>query len=100
MADPQIDELKELVRQNIRLSQETNRLVHGMRRADRLKSLIWWALILVSVGISVWSYYTFVEPRVNQIKSVYQQNVGMAESIQKTFNDFLKGVGIASSTSK
>ncbi len=98
MADQEIDELKELVRQNIKLTQDTNRVVRDMRRASRLKSLFWFLIFCLSIGSSVYTYFYFIEPRINQIKAVYQKDVMPLQSASGNFLDFLKNFGNASST--
>lgn len=98
MADPEIEELKELVRQNIKLTQDTNRLVHAMRRSVRLKSLLWAVFVIASIGLSVWGYYTYVEPRVEQVKNIYQTNIAPLEGAQNSILGFLKNWGGASTT--
>ena len=89
MADPEIEQLKELVRQNIALTQENARILRGMRNASRFKSFMWWLVVLISIGVSVWSYYTFVEPRVQQIQNIYQTNIGPLQGAY----DFIKNFG-------
>ena len=75
--DPEVDELKELVRTNIKLSQDTNRLLHGMRRAawwGRVFRLLWWVAIL---GLSGALYFYFFAPYVEKIVQFYSgaQNI-------------------------
>ena len=79
--DPQIEELKELVRQNITLSQETNNIVHGMRTAarwSRLFRLLWVIAILVA---SVAAYLYFA-PYLNQIIDLYSQAQAALEQLR------------------
>jgi len=75
MDDPQIAELKELMRQNIALSTETNKIVHGMRNGGRIKSLFWLIVFVASILASVYSYYYFVAPRIEQVINIYETNV-------------------------
>ncbi len=90
--DPQIEELKQLMRQNIALTTETNKILRGMRSASRLKSILWSSLLLVSIGASVYSYYYYVAPRIEQIKTFYQKDIaplresgGITQFFQKMF---------------
>ncbi len=98
MADQEIAELKELVRQNIALSQETNKMLHHMRASERMRSLMWWLFVLISVGLSVWSYFTFVAPRIEQIMGFYNQNAGQAQSIWENVGNFFKNMPGATTT--
>jgi hypothetical protein len=90
MADPDIDQLKELVRQNIALAQDTNRILRSMRTSSRLKSLFWIIVFLASTGASVYAYYIFLEPRIEQIKNLYETTVvplqGAGSNISHFFN--------------
>ena len=69
--DPEINELKELVRQNIALSQETNKIVHKMRNAVRWSGvfkLLWiGALVAFSFGA-----YVYLAPYLGQLTAFYQ----------------------------
>jgi hypothetical protein len=100
MADQEIDELKELVRQNIKLTQDTNRVVHRMQRASRLKSLFWFIVLCLSIGTSVYTYFYFFQPRIEQIKTIYQKDIAPLQSASGNFIDFIKNFGNASSTSQ
>jgi len=68
--DPQIEELKELVRRSISLSEDNNKMLHSMRRSawvSRFMRLIWIAIIVVA---SVYSYLYF-QPYIDQILTLY-----------------------------
>jgi hypothetical protein len=97
MADPGIDELKELMRQNIALAQDTNRVLHSMRTTSRLKSLFWVVIFLVSTGASVYAYYYFLGPRVEQIKKIYQTDIAPLQGASSDILNFFKG-GSATNT--
>ncbi len=79
--DPQIEELKELVRQNITLTQENNKMLHSIRRSalvSRLMRLLWIAVI---VGASFYSYIYF-QPYINQILTLYGDIQGLQQKAQ------------------
>ncbi|MBI2005011.1 hypothetical protein HYS79_02525 [Patescibacteria group bacterium] len=79
--DPQIEELKELVRQNITLSQETNNIVHGMRSAarwSRLFRMVWIVAILIASGAA----YLYFAPYLEQIIDLYNQASGALEQLR------------------
>lgn len=98
MADSEIEQLKELVRQNIALSQDTNRVVHGLRRTSRLKSIFWLLIFCLSVGSSLYTYFYFIEPRINQIKTIYQKDVAPLQNASGGILDFFKNFGSSTST--
>jgi hypothetical protein len=87
--DQQIEELKQLVRQNIELTKDTNKIVHGMRNAGRIKSLLMFALLAIGIGLSLYSYFYFVAPRIEQIQSAYEQNIGPIQSMWEKINGFI-----------
>ena len=89
--DKQIEELKELVRRNIALSEETRSMVESMQRSARLSRLVrvlWWGLIFGASGIA---YYYFVWPYVEQLQRLYesaQQGGQQAQDFGKAVVDF------------
>jgi hypothetical protein len=77
--DLDMQELKELVRRQAQLNADTNKMVRSMRRSQRVHSLIsvlWWLVVL---GVSAYSYYTYVQPYVAQITQAY----GTAQNFQQ-----------------
>ena len=93
MEDPQIEQLKELVRQNIALTQETNKMLRGMRSAGRLKSFFWIIVFLASTAVSLYTYFYFVAPRIEQIKTIYQTNIAPIQNSGSSVFDFFKSFG-------
>ena len=97
--DPQIEELKEMVRQNTALAQENNKMLRAMRSSQRWSSVlrvVWWLTIL---GVSGAFYYYYVAPYIKQLLQIYQNmQSGAAEagqvSVQITnlLNNFLPGL--------
>ena len=82
-------ELKELVRQNTKLSQETKQMVEGMRRSQRRHvwfRILWWVAITV---VSAVAYYYYVQPYVDQILHAY----GNAKDFQLQVQDFFAQFG-------
>ncbi len=69
-----------------------------MRNAGRLKSLVWWLFILASIALSVWSYYAFIEPRVEQITNIYQTTIAPLQGAGTGIQDILKNFNKTSST--
>jgi predicted PurR-regulated permease PerM len=89
--DPQIEELKELVRQNIALTQDTNRMVHKIRRSEITKSIVWFVIILVSVVAPTIALYYYAAPYVGQIQSMYDQIQSTAAEARDLINKFSPG---------
>ena len=80
--DQEIEELKELVRQNTKIAEDTNKLVHSMRRSmrfTRLLRLLWWAAI---IGISSAAYLIYFQPYVTQIMQLYGNAQGILENFR------------------
>ncbi len=88
------------MRQNIALATETNKILHGMRAASRLKSIFWLLIFFLSVGSSIYTYFYFIEPRIQQIKTVYETNIAPLQGASRGIQDFLKNFSPASSTPK
>ncbi len=89
--DPEIEELKELIRRNIALSEETNKRVAGMQRAARLSrflGFLWWGAILV---ISAYTYYYYVMPQVERILELYGSAQGFEDQFAEFFSQFRSG---------
>ena len=91
----EIAELRNLVKKNLALTEETNRMVHKMRRAamwGRLFQIIWWVVV---VAVSGAAYYYYLQPYVTEITHFYNQlgmsspnQPSMAEEFQKFFQSF------------
>ncbi|MDP4020726.1 MAG: hypothetical protein Q8P58_01640 [Candidatus Adlerbacteria bacterium] len=85
--DPQIDELKELVRQNTAISQETNKMVRALHRASvwgRVFRVVWIGLIIaVSIGA-----FVYLGPYIEQVMALYdsaQQALEQARQLGSQF---------------
>lgn len=71
--EEEIDELKKLVEKNIEVTEETNRIVHKMRRSalwGRFFQLAWWFAIIAVSGAT---YYLYLQPYVGQLTDMYVQ---------------------------
>ena len=69
----EIDELKELARRNMAVTEDTNRMVHKMRRSQwwgRVFQFLWWAGIIVISGAA---YYYYLQPYMAQLLTLYQK---------------------------
>jgi hypothetical protein len=86
--DPEIDELKGIVERQGKVIEETNRMVHGMRRAQRLRTLwgiVWWVAIF---AVSGWAYLQYVQPYVDQVTKAYGSTKNFELQVQDWFAQF------------
>jgi hypothetical protein len=86
--DLDLEELKELVKRQAQLNADTNKVVHSMRRAQRLRSLMsiaWWVII---IGVSLWSYITYVQPYMDQILKAYGSEQNLQQQVQGFFGQY------------
>lgn len=74
--DRKLDELLELTREN-------NKILSGMRRAQRWGSLfkfIYWAVILGSV----FGVYYYFQPTIQKYMKTFQTSIGIIQNFEKT----------------
>ncbi len=86
--DNEIEELKELVRRNTLLAQDTNKLVHSMRRNQRwhtIFTIVWW---LTVVGVSGALYYYYLQPYVEQILGLYNSTQNLGHQVTGFFGNY------------
>jgi len=77
--DPRVDEL-------LRITKETNHMVHKMRRAQmwgRFYQVVWWVLIIAISGVT---YYVYAQPYVQKIEQLYVQFEAGSQKVQTTGN--------------
>ena len=80
--DPEIEELKELVRHQSTIIQDTNRVVHKLWRNiwwGRVYTLLWWAVVL-GIGGTVYLYY--LAPYVESLREFYGSVQGVFENFR------------------
>jgi len=87
--DPNMEELKKMVRQNLELSADNNRMLRAMRRAARWASFMRLVYFLVIAGGLTFGYVYFVQPYVEQVLHLYEQ-------IQTGVNSVSGSVGVDS----
>ena len=91
--DPEIKTLEEKIDKIGKMSEDTNRIVHGMRnsaRLGRLARIVWWLAVFV---LSAAIYYFYLQPYLMQLQQIYSQFQGgatQAQSYQEQFADFIK----------
>ena len=85
-----MDDLKDLLRKNLEVSERTLQLVEKMHRAAlwaRFFSLVKWALI---IAFTVWSYLA-IQPYIQQFLGISQKVGDLQKSIPTGGLDSLKG---------
>ena len=83
--DSDTEALKQQLEELKRITVDTNRVIHGMRRGQRWRSffgILWWAAV---IGFSGVTYYYYVQPYVDQAQHAY----GNAQNFQSQIQDFL-----------
>ena len=76
------EDVSELVRRNIELTKENNRLLHSIRRAawwGTFFKVLWMAII---IGVPVLLYYYFLQPYYRGLSAGYQQFQEQSGGIQ------------------
>ena len=87
------EELRELVKKNLELTEENHRILKSMRssaRWGRFFAIVWWLII---VAISTVTYYYYIQPYVEQARQLYsqfEQNGQQARDFGAEFANFFK----------
>ena len=90
-------DVQELLKKNIELTKENNKLLKKMRRNAFLGGLLKLVWIAVIIGLPVYIYFNFLAPVLDQVLDAAQsvQDVGSkVEGLQGELQDQLKGSGI------
>ena len=86
--DLDMQELKELVKRQAQLNADTNKVVHSMRRSQRVHtfmSVAWWMLVL---AVSAYTYFNYVQPYVEQIVGIYGSAQDFQGQVQGFFGQY------------
>lgn len=89
--DLDVEEVRELVKKNLELTEENHRMLRGMRssaRWARFFTVLWWVGVLLVSGAT---YYYYVQPYVEEAKKIYaqvEQNGQQAKSFGEAFAEF------------
>ncbi len=84
MQDPKLEDI-------YRLTLDTNRQVHKLRRGilwGRFFTVAWWIIV---VAVSGYTYYVYAQPYVDKLISVYAQvekGTAQAQSLQSQVSSF------------
>jgi hypothetical protein len=82
------EELRDLVKKTLKLSEENNKILRGIRssaRWGRFFSLAWWIII---IAVSAASYYYYVQPYVETIQQAYGNTQNFQQQFQQFFSQF------------
>ena len=63
-------EERELLNRSVEISEDNNKILHSMRRAQCISSIISFVYWVFIIGSAVGAYY-FIQPYIDQIMSVY-----------------------------
>lgn len=90
------EDVRDLIKKTLALSEENNRILRGMRRAarwGRFLTVAWW-IAVIAVSWAAYSYY--LQPYIQKAEQIYNQ-IGQsgqqAEGYGAQFADFLKQFG-------
>jgi Trk-type K+ transport system membrane component len=84
------EELKRLLRQNIALSEQNNRILRSIRNSARFQSFIRLIYIVIIVGALIWTFQ-FLRPYLEGIRSTYESYQETQSQLQNTINKYLPG---------
>ena len=90
-------DIQELIKKNLELTKENNKLLKKMRRNAFLGGLLKLVWIAVIIGLPVYIYFNFLAPVLDQVLDAAQsvQDVGgKVEGLQSELQDQLKGSGV------
>jgi len=93
--DADVEELKDLLKRDIAISEDTNHMVHSMRRSARwgvFLKIVWWVAILFASGAA---YVLYVQPYVEQLQQVYgqvQEGGRQVQTLSGEAQEFIKNL--------
>lgn len=85
---------KNLLRENLKLNRENNRLLKKMRRGMLFSSffrLLYWLII---IGASLGTYY-YLQPYIDEAKNTYNQIKGGVDTVSEGVTNTTKNTGEA-----
>jgi hypothetical protein len=83
-----IEVLKQEIEELKAISKDTNRSVRKMRSSQRMHTfftVLWWLTI---VGVTGYTYITYVQPYVEKITSAYDNTKDLQAQVQEWFAQF------------
>ncbi len=82
------EDIDDLVRINIELTKENNKMLKAMRRSHRWSVFFKFVWLVVLVGAPVVVYYLYLQPYVEEAQALYfevQQNLEQMRQVQENF---------------
>jgi hypothetical protein len=89
------DETRRLLRQNLDLAKENNRILRKLRRdavLGNILRIVWWAIL---IGVPVYLYLTIFQPYLQELGATYEgirADVEGLQTIPESFKAFLDGL--------
>lgn len=93
-------ELDDLLRKNLEIAKDNNRMLRSMRRRafwGGILRFVWWFVILV--GLPLFAYYLYLEPQIRALQETYGNaksglveigNIGQQfKNIQENFKNYI-----------
>ena len=80
-------ESKKLLEETLRLAEENNKILHSLRRAQRIASAMSFLYWFFIIGSAVGAYY-FIQPYLDQLISVYGGAKSNLDSLGSVLNKF------------
>jgi hypothetical protein len=80
-------EERELLTRSIKLSEENNKMLRGLRRRARFASfihIVYWLIIISSLVVSYYAVRPFIEPLMKSVSGI-QNSVNNAQDIANKF---------------
>ena len=101
--DPQT---RELLEKNLAIAEDTNRMVHKLRRGawwGRIFTLVFWVVLIVAPVAAYYYYFqSYIQPyaqKVEQLYTQYQQGSQQAQQYQSQLSNFFGNLMPQSATS-
>lgn len=85
-----LEEIKILLKKNLAISGENNRILHSLRNAARFHSFLRIVFLIIIIGGIFWGY-RYAKPYFDQIKNTYSTYQSTQTKFLDTMNKFIPG---------
>lgn len=83
-------EIKGLLQKNLALAEENNRLLRGLRRANRISAI--WKLVYFVLFLGSLAYaYVYAKPYLDQAMATYDSLLETQTNVKDSFKNFFPG---------
>ena len=87
-------ESKRLLQETFDLAEENNKILHGLRRSQRIASfmrILYWVII---ISVTFWSFY-LIQPYINKVLELYNSVSSTEQKLKGSgsIQDLLKNFG-------